>query len=46
MTITKQVSGSAKIDPLMSLFNAVSLMATNPQAQATISADYQLPVWA
>lgn len=31
ISITKQVSGSAKIDPLMSLFNAVSLMATNPQ---------------
>ena len=46
VTITKQVSGAAKIDPLMSLFNAVSLMATNPQAQAIISADYQLPVWA
>ena len=28
--ITKQASGSAKIDPLMSLFNAVSLMALNP----------------
>ena len=30
--ITKQASGSAKIDPLMSLFNAVSLMALNPAA--------------
>ena len=28
--ITKQASGSAKIDPLMALFNAVSLIATNP----------------
>jgi len=32
VTINKQVSGSAKIDPLMALFNAVSLMALNPQA--------------
>lgn len=32
ITITKQTAGSAKIDPVMSLFDAVSLMATNPQA--------------
>ena len=30
ITITKQASGTAKIDPLMALFNAVSLMALNP----------------
>jgi hypothetical protein len=30
----------------MSLFNAVSLMATNPQAQSAIPANYELPVWA
>ncbi|ABC35656.1 terminase large subunit [Burkholderia pseudomallei] len=33
VNITKQVSGTAKIDPLMALFNAVSLMGLNPPAQ-------------
>lgn len=30
--ITKQASGSAKIDPVMAMLNAVSLMALNPAA--------------
>ncbi|WP_071076181.1 terminase large subunit [Janthinobacterium lividum] len=32
VTITKQTSGSAKIDPLAALFNAVTLLALNPAA--------------
>lgn len=32
ITINKQVSGTAKIDPLMATFDAVSLMALNPAA--------------
>ena len=31
LVITKQASGTGKIDPLMALFNAVALMATNPK---------------
>lgn len=36
IVITKQVSGTAKIDPLLAAFNAVSLMALNPPAQTQL----------
>jgi len=41
VNITKQVSGSSKIDPLMALFNAVSLMSLNPPAPFVIDSDYE-----
>ncbi|QIL69573.1 terminase large subunit [Diaphorobacter sp. HDW4B] len=31
--ITKQASGTAKIDPVMASLNAISIMATNPEAK-------------
>lgn len=34
ISITKQASGTAKIDPLMAIFDAVTLMALNPEAPA------------
>lgn len=34
ISITKQVSGLAKIDPLMALFDAIYLMALNPEAKS------------
>jgi phage terminase large subunit-like protein len=33
ITITKQISGAGKIDPLMALLNCVALMTRNPEAR-------------
>lgn len=39
IVITKQASGTAKIDPLMATFNAVALMSANPSARGSIYDD-------
>ncbi len=44
VTITKQVSGSAKIDPLMATFDAASLLSLNPPAGVDIGAFLREPV--
>lgn len=37
ISVTKQASGTGKIDPLMALFDAVMLMAFNPNVEGDIS---------
>lgn len=44
--ITKQASGTAKIDPLMATFNAVTVMASSPQQTVSvIPSDYEVTVF-
>ncbi len=44
-TITKQASGTAKIDPLMSLFDALALMSGNPSVPNAVSVYEEKGCW-
>lgn len=36
LMVTKQISGTGKIDPVMAMFNAVTLMSMNPEASRSV----------
>lgn len=42
--ITKQAAGFAKIDPLMALFSAVSLMSLNPESKDDVAGFLSAPI--
>lgn len=44
IVITKQASGTAKIDPLMATFNAVTLMSLNPMPSMNVDAIIANPI--
>jgi phage terminase large subunit-like protein len=46
IVITKQAAGTAKIDPLMATFNAITLLSLNPAAQASVGDFLADPVYA
>jgi phage terminase large subunit-like protein len=45
IVITKQTSGTAKIDPLIVLSNAVAIMSMIPEAAASGSIDNNQDLW-